>query len=910
MTLTGRARDAGSRLLGSALGLDLAFYRGFHPDLASLTDTALVTHYIRVGRGERRLANLKAFVAREEASFGALPTGFDPALYADLNPDVARACPTSWEAISHYLRHGRAEGRRHAAFDPELYRDLHHPDAPLDVEALKRLYEREGGRPIANWSDLTRAHGLEPGPWIDAFDPVAYALLSPDWRRPAPTRAVAVEHFLRHGLAQLVPIAFDLRFEADYVREVRPAAAAASAAELYARWLVEDLPTGRPGSASAHLTRLGLDLPGFPEAFDWPPWARRTDLVDPSRWDVLDALIGAGLQGEPLPARQGHAGIDAFAQAAAEAFVAKGDPSSALAALGSMARPTPRARAARAQGLLDTGQWEAASRLYDGLLHDARANERLHRGALLAALRLDDLATAQRILQAGAERFSSSATWRDLASQAFEQAWLIGREHEALAIGRLLSPPLPLRPHAVGLTVRFGAEEVSIEALVDALVGARGLVLEDGTSATAARLRLAAEALGVPVIDAGARLDDAAQAAREKPRVLVVNTFFPPDNIGGATSVAAGNLRDWRASGALDEFEVVVACSDPGATAPGRIRPDVQMGVAVFRIGVARDGLADWRFEDEAVGAAFARLLDALRPDVVHFHSIQRLTASVVDACLKAGVPYVVTLHDGWWLSDWQFFVDGQGALPGHRQEAPPPGVSAQASAARKVFLGPRLAGAAATLAVSDWCARAYRDAGFAAVRSAPNGLPPHAPATRSPRREGPLRIGYVGGRARIKGYDLLEAALRRGRFEDLEAVIVDHQRPTGERHERWGRTPVRLRGPIAPEDMAAFYADIDVLVAPSIAPETYGLAVREALHAGLWVVCSDRGAVAEAVRPGENGFVIDVQDAEALIGVLEQMNQAPDRYRLPPAHRATPDWSTDQARMLASCYLDLAARS
>ena len=88
----------------------------------------------------------------------------------------------------------------------------------------------------------------------------------------------------------------------------------------------------------------------------------------------------------------------------------------------------------------------------------------------------------------------------------------------------------------------------------------------------------------------------------------------------------------------------------------------------------------------------------------------------------------------------------------------------------------------------------------------------------------------------------------------------------------QWGETSVCVIPPVPMAAMAAFYAEQDVLLAPSIWPESYGLVSREALSAGLWVVASDIGAMADPIRHGENGHRVPAGDASALAAVLEQL--------------------------------------
>jgi glycosyltransferase involved in cell wall biosynthesis len=92
---------------------------------------------------------------------------------------------------------------------------------------------------------------------------------------------------------------------------------------------------------------------------------------------------------------------------------------------------------------------------------------------------------------------------------------------------------------------------------------------------------------------------------------------------------------------------------------------------------------------------------------------------------------------------------------------------------------------------------------------------------------------------------------------------------------------------------MAEFYAEHDVLIAPSIWPESYGLVTREALSAGLWVVASGIGALADPIEHGVNGHVVPPGDPDALGRVLVQLccePRSPKPLREPRYHRQAID--------------------
>ncbi len=430
---------------------------------------------------------------------------------------------------------------------------------------------------------------------------------------------------------------------------------------------------------------------------------------------------------------------------------------------------------------------------------------------------------------------------------------------------------------------------------------------------------LAAALAGAPAASPVAATAIAEPAAgRPRLRVLVVHVLFPPQSSGGATRVVRDNVDDM-----LDrhgnEVELAVYTTDFDAPVPCKSKeaPPVQRSsrvghyrtIPVFRVSRGSD--TEFTYRDEEAGQSFASVLACWKPDVVHFHCVQFLTGSVVESCHAAGIPYLVTLHDAWWISVSQFLIDADNLLqePGSRALAD--GAATLAEIDRKRFLGDQLTGANALLAVSDSFAEVYRRAGFPQTRSVPNGLSSlflEAPADRRPREGKRVRIGHIGGLSQHKGSHLLRLALEEGRFESIEAIVVDHaMNPDARRDVLWGATPVTIRGPAEQDGVLALYADLDVLVAPSIWPESYGLVSREALALGLWLVASDLGALGEDVVQGENGFRIDVRDAKDLGRVLRMIDADPNRFRAPPRRRSRPRLASSQADDLVALYQDIA---
>jgi glycosyltransferase involved in cell wall biosynthesis len=86
----------------------------------------------------------------------------------------------------------------------------------------------------------------------------------------------------------------------------------------------------------------------------------------------------------------------------------------------------------------------------------------------------------------------------------------------------------------------------------------------------------------------------------------------------------------------------------------------------------------------------------------------------------------------------------------------------------------------------------------------------------------------------------------------------------------RLGRDVVQL-GTVPDAELPAWYAAADVLAFPSTR-EGWGLAVLEAMSAGLPVVTSDLPVFLEYLRPGRDALVVPVGDAAALSRAIAEV--------------------------------------
>ena len=172
-------------------------------------------------------------------------------------------------------------------------------------------------------------------------------------------------------------------------------------------------------------------------------------------------------------------------------------------------------------------------------------------------------------------------------------------------------------------------------------------------------------------------------------------------------------------------------------------------------------------------------------------------------------------------------------------------------------------------------------------VNSAHYAVPPEASVLQAYRKRWRILEGHpvMGGIGRlaageVKGFDLLLAAtcLLKETIPDLQVLIVGDgpRRPFLEDvAERLGiLNQVHFVGGV--EDIRVPLTLMDVFVFPSRWPEAFGLTLIEAMAAGKPVVATRMGAVPEIVRDGQDGFLVDSEDIQALAQNVTRLIKEP----------------------------------
>jgi phosphatidylinositol alpha-mannosyltransferase len=291
-----------------------------------------------------------------------------------------------------------------------------------------------------------------------------------------------------------------------------------------------------------------------------------------------------------------------------------------------------------------------------------------------------------------------------------------------------------------------------------------------------------------------------------------------------------------------------------GARPQARPRPDwlVPLGGT---IGWPSNGAVSNLAPTPSAVSALRRELRAFAPDVVHLHEP---VAPVVgwDALTSAEAPLVGTFHC-------------------YSESSPPHYVAALLGARRKLnHLHLRLAVSEA----AAWTGRRFYGGHYRVV---PNGValpeggapPPHR---RAPGE--PLRIAFVGQAVDRKGLPVLLRA-----FEALRGQVPAELTIVGATQDEIAPllvdgAGVTALGRVDDEGRQAALREADLLCAPSLGGESFGMVLTEAFAAGRPVVASDIAGYRDVVTHGEDGLLVPRGDATRLAETLRDLALDPDR--------------------------------
>lgn len=408
-------------------------------------------------------------------------------------------------------------------------------------------------------------------------------------------------------------------------------------------------------------------------------------------------------------------------------------------------------------------------------------------------------------------------------------------------------------------------------------------------------------------------------------KILLISNGYPSDRWAGTETYTAGIAEELRQRG----HQVQVLCAGEWQTGDrywNGYSDEVRHGVQVRRLNLNWMKSPDpfsYLYCNPVVGDYLAAYLKQERPDLVHVTSCETLSASVLKVVKDAGLPLVLSLTDFWFLCPRINLLRSDGIncsglttlwdclrcqllhskayrwtrrvlsdentsrllmnISRHAFLTRQRGLRGMAGEMenRKTFLRSALSWPDCRLTASCFVRDLFLRNGitdFIEVHPYGHDLSWVAGYSGKTISE-VIRIGFIGQIVKEKGVHLLLQAARQLQEERVGKFALriwgDLQKDpsyTGElRTMASGLQDIEFRGTYSHERSADVFAEIDVLVVPSLWYD-FPLIISEAFATGTPVVATNLGDMPESVRCGVSGLLFERSNSQDLARQLKRI--------------------------------------
>ena len=410
--------------------------------------------------------------------------------------------------------------------------------------------------------------------------------------------------------------------------------------------------------------------------------------------------------------------------------------------------------------------------------------------------------------------------------------------------------------------------------------------------------------------------------------LLTAHQFFP-DHASGTEVLTLSVARELRRRG--HEVRILTGFPTPAEAQTGSRTDTYEYdGFRVYRSKSptsAQGGasLVRMRYDDAEVGAYARAILQDYQPDLVHVFHLDRLGGQVIDTAKSLDLPIFMTPTDFWMVCPTAQLSLPGGAMCSGPQRQASNCVKHLLSLQSKGKLDPilnripalpwsglvRIARAvnkevAATVERPEWIrARINQLDGILVPNKMmrkvllQNGITPALlhmsrfgieadtvqdgppKAYRTKAAQVPLRVGFIGTLAPHKGCDVLLKAAKDLPSDEVEVHIYGNPAQFPEymselRQLAANQSNVTFHDPFPNAQIAQIFAQLDVLIVPSVWFENTPLVVYSAQQALCPVIVSDLPGLTEVIEHDQNGLSFPPAQSKALAAQLLRLIKEP----------------------------------
>lgn len=384
-------------------------------------------------------------------------------------------------------------------------------------------------------------------------------------------------------------------------------------------------------------------------------------------------------------------------------------------------------------------------------------------------------------------------------------------------------------------------------------------------------------------------------------KILYINSFYAPDEIGGAEKSVRFLAETLQQQG--HTTAVLTLGRQPERSALN--------GVALYKVPASNlyfpaDAVNQpgWKkmlwhsidsFNPLTIGHVGA-VLDEILPDVVHTNNLSGLSVSVWGTIQRRGIPIVHTLRDYYLLCpNTAMFKNGKPCQTrcGSCQALSAP----RAAAAKHVDV---------VVGNSQFILNKHLAYGLfsnSEQRVIYNAYNPQSDEDCRPVDK--IQLGFIGRLAPSKGLELLIDGLRAAKLNrPVELLVAGEGSPdyVATLEQRAEGLPVTFIGKVRPE---AFYSRVHWTVVPSVWDEPLARVLFESFAHGVPVLGTDTGGTPELIRDGHNGYLFSATSAATLARRLESIEIMPVSDYQSLSTQARQDSLAFRPASVASSYLE-----
>ena len=364
---------------------------------------------------------------------------------------------------------------------------------------------------------------------------------------------------------------------------------------------------------------------------------------------------------------------------------------------------------------------------------------------------------------------------------------------------------------------------------------------------------------------------------KNKFKILIVSSFFPPDCTGRAEIAAFEQARILKALG----HKVTVFCGKINNLI-GQYRFTHENNISkIVRVNLHNSdvGADSFNLENEVIQKRFRQLLFKFSPDLIHFHNMNSLPAKLIDEAKKLNIPTVMTLHDYWpvCIKNIMLREDGKICYKNNFDcldcEKIISAYSPISLKTRNIRIKKSFDKIDRFISPTNYLARTYIRNGFPTnkISIIKNGINiSRFENMRTGCLRNVIRFGCAESMSEYKNVEHLITAFSTVRYRNKAVLYLAGKREKIGYYKTLCHQ-LNLNGYVKfiigmdNQKIRKIYKKLDVLVFPSACPENAQVSILEGMASGLAILASNIGGISELVEDRITGLLFTPKDVNDL---------------------------------------------